>query len=221
VEDKRIAEFTPRIVYRASTAMNGAFALWFEATFPRRTDLLARFQRMEAWPLAKALYSAWKAEAARWAPGVEYDWVDNWAQQLRLSGWYEWLDGNPADSAQNRGEAGSSSQSQESARAMLNSPAVFYMLAALEWLDRETTARAREVGTEIALLGTKGFDLDSAERKYELRSMPDQRYSGLEMVSWMYVLLKAVDPTIDPEIDLSSAYMTALQLHDRRAKGDT
>lgn len=93
-EDKRLSEITARTIFRANTAMNGASALWFESQFPRRTDLLARFQRTESFQIAKKLYSIWSHDAPTWSPGKEFGWIDEWAQILGLQGWYTWKDGN-------------------------------------------------------------------------------------------------------------------------------
>jgi hypothetical protein len=89
-EDRQIADLTPKVIFRANTAMNGAFALWLEDTFPRRTEFVQRFQRTQPWTLAKQLYHMWKQDAAVWSPGAEYDWVDSWASMLRLKEWYLW-----------------------------------------------------------------------------------------------------------------------------------
>jgi tetratricopeptide (TPR) repeat protein len=93
-EDKRLSELTARTIYRANTAMNGASALWFESQFPRRTDLLARFQKTESFPMAKKLYSIWSHDVQTWSPGKEFAWIDEWAQIMGLQGWYIWKDGN-------------------------------------------------------------------------------------------------------------------------------
>lgn len=95
VEDVRVAAITPMSVFHASAALNGALALTFEELYPRRTDLIGAFEKLESWATSKRLYAAWKESADRWEPGDEYEWVDNWASVLGLTNWYEWLDGNP------------------------------------------------------------------------------------------------------------------------------
>ncbi len=94
VEDRTIANSTSRIIYRASNAMNGAFALWFEDQYPRRTDIASRFKRSDNFATSKRLYESWKASAVNWKPGEEFDWIDEWASVLGLKGWYVWTDGN-------------------------------------------------------------------------------------------------------------------------------
>ncbi|OGB96087.1 MAG: hypothetical protein A2Z31_00090 [candidate division NC10 bacterium RBG_16_65_8] len=94
----------------------------------------------------------------------------------------------------------------------------YYLLAALKWLDQEGLARAREVVAEIGALGTGGIDLHG-DRTYTLRAMPGKEFSGRHLVSYLYVCLKAIDPTLDPGIDLHEPYLQALELHQPHRRG--
>lgn len=216
-EDPQIRQHTPRAIFRANVAMNGAFAAWFEARWPRRTDLPGRYQRMEAWPLAQRLYADWKASAAQWTPGAEYDWVDRWADLLGITGWYGWIDGNGAPAAPSAPPPTKPETFTPMAEAE-QMAYLHYLLGALEWLDREGLARAREVAAEIAALGTGGIDFQG-DRTYTLRSLPGKEFSGRHVVSFLYVCLKAIDPTGDPGIDLLEPYLRALELHQGRRGG--
>lgn len=90
--DPQLQDLAPPVIFHANAAMNGAFALWSEEEFPKRTDIVDRFQDTEAWPTAQKLYRDWKVGAAEWTPGDELDWVDDWADLLGLSGWYYWIE---------------------------------------------------------------------------------------------------------------------------------
>jgi hypothetical protein len=94
VEDQAVRQRTPKLIHRASMAMNGAFVLWFDQHYPNRSDFLARFSRSDVWPLAKRLYRMWAQRAATWSPGDELHWVDEWATELGAKDWYQWVDGN-------------------------------------------------------------------------------------------------------------------------------
>jgi hypothetical protein len=214
-EDAQIRQHTPRAIFRANVAMNGAFACWFEGRWPRRTNLLGRFQRTQAWPLAERLYAQWQANASQWTPGAEYGWIDRWAEILGLTSWFVWRDdiaGPPSEGPPWRTrEPEDRSEVIHEAEQMAY---LHYLLGALEWLDREGLARAREVAAEIAALGTGGLDLHG-DRQYTLRSLPGKEFSGRHLVSYLYVCLKAIDPTVDPGIDLHDPYLRALELHRR------
>ena len=62
------------------------------------------------------------------------------------------------------------------------------------------------------------MDLDDPERRYRLSTSLGKEFSGLHLVSLLYVYLRALDPTIDPGIDLHIPYLQALQLHQGRRK---
>ncbi len=211
--DAHIRQHTPRAIFRASLAMNGAFAAWFEARWPRRTDLLTRYQRTDTWPLAQRLHAHWQASAGQWSAGAEYGWIDHWADALGLTGWYDWIDGNgaPATTPPPTPPTAGTSAPMTEAEQMAY---LHYLLGAMEWLDQAGLARAREVAGEIAALGTGGLDLQG-DRKYTLRSLPGKEFSGRQLVSYLYVCIKAIDPTVDPGIDLHEPYLRALELHRR------
>lgn len=88
--------------------------------------------------------------------------------------------------------------------------AVMYCLAALK-LFAESPEKRQPVTFEIAMLGRGGLDINDSAKNYTLKTMPGQ-FSGLQLVSYMYVGLKQLDPSTDPGIDLSKEYEMAKQL---------
>lgn len=98
------------------------------------------------------------------------------------------------------------------APAGLKMDAVMYCLAALKGFGGMDDARRKSVTAEIALLGRNGFDIASPEKKYGLKTMPG-RFSGLELLSWMYVGLKELAPDTDPSIDLQREYDMAMGIY--------
>ena len=199
--------------------MNGAFALWFAERWPRRTDLVGRYQRTEPWSVAQRLYATWTIRAAQWSPGAEYTWIDQWADLLGLTGWYEWIDDNaasPLDPTDSRPET--SAHTRRTISTAEHPAYKYYLLAALRWLDQAGVARAREVAAEIAALGAGGLDV-AGERTYTLRTVPGHVFSGRQLVCYLYVCVKALDPTVDPGIDLHEPYLQALELHRPRHRG--
>lgn len=90
--------------------------------------------------------------------------------------------------------------------------AVMYCLDALERFDDMGEAIMGQVVTEIALLGSSGLDVNDPERKYQLRNL-EGRFSGLQLVSLMYVGMKRLQPAADVGFDLSREYDMARALH--------
>ena len=88
--------------------------------------------------------------------------------------------------------------------------AVMYCLSALK-LFAESPDKLQPVTFEIAMLGRGGLDINNPVQQYTLKTMPG-KFSGLHLVSYMYVGLKQLDPSADPGIDLSKEYEMAKQM---------
>lgn len=89
--------------------------------------------------------------------------------------------------------------------------AMFYCLAALERFADMDTAQVQAVTFEIALIGRRGLNVNDVAQKYELASLPGN-FSGLQLVSMMYVGFKQIAPEMDVGFDLSREYDAARQL---------
>ncbi len=89
--------------------------------------------------------------------------------------------------------------------------AVMYCLGALEKFDAMTPEQVRAVTLEIALLGRQGLDTNDPTPKYTLRSLPGE-FTGLHLVSLLYVGFEQISPGNDIGFDLSREYETAQQL---------
>lgn len=89
--------------------------------------------------------------------------------------------------------------------------AVMYCLSALRHFDKLPLEKVRQIGFEIALLGTRGLDVNSADQKYTLKSM-EGNFSGLHLVCLQYVAFKKLAPEQNIGFDLSAEYQTALKL---------
>jgi hypothetical protein len=84
-------------------------------------------------------------------------------------------------------------------------------LAALEKFAGMETAQVQAVTFEIAMLGRRGLNVNDAAQRYELASLPGS-FSGLQLVSMMYVGFKQIAPEMDVGFDLSQEYDAARQL---------
>jgi hypothetical protein len=54
-----------------------------------------------------------------------------------------------------------------------------------------------QIAGEIALVGNTGIDYTDAAKKYTLRFLPGEEFSGLQLLSLMYVGFKKVNPELD------------------------
>ena len=93
--------------------------------------------------------------------------------------------------------------------------AVMYCLDALEKFDAMSADQVQAVTLEIALLGRQGLDTNDPTPKYRLRSMPGD-FTGLHLVSLLYVGFEQINPGHDMGFDLSEEYETARQLFSKK-----
>jgi len=89
--------------------------------------------------------------------------------------------------------------------------AVMYCVDALQKFAKLTPAEVRNVEFEIAMLGTRGLDVNDPAPKYTLRSLPGQ-FSGLNLVALMYVAAQQREPGLDVGFDLAQEYGMALAM---------
>jgi len=86
--------------------------------------------------------------------------------------------------------------------------AVMYCLGALQTFAKLSKEEVRKITFEIALLGTKGLDVNDPAQKYRLGSLPGC-FSGLHLVSIEYVGFKLLDPAVDIGFELAEEYRQA------------
>ena len=76
-----------------------------------------------------------------------------------------------------------------------------------------TPEQIRDVAYEIALLGRNGLDYAAPDEKYELRALPDRKFSGLHLMCLMFAGFKRVAPEHEVQMDLNDPFLAALQMH--------
>ena len=100
---------------------------------------------------------------------------------------------------------------------LIRPDAVMYCLGAMEHFAKLSPAEIQRITFEIAMLGTKGFEVNNPEQKYELGSMPG-KFSGLHLLCIMYVGSKLIAPESTPSFDLATEYTEAKAMFERRQK---
>jgi len=95
--------------------------------------------------------------------------------------------------------------------------AVMYCLGALEKFDAMSADEVQRIGFEIALLGTRGIDVNNPDSRYTLKNLAGE-FSGLHLLSLQYVAFKKIAPEQNIGFDLSAEYETALKLFGNKGK---
>jgi tetratricopeptide (TPR) repeat protein len=93
--------------------------------------------------------------------------------------------------------------------------AVKYCLGALERFEDMSLADVQKIGFEIAILGTRGINVNNPGSRYTLRSLPGS-FSGLQLLCLEYVAFKKFAPEHDIGFDLSAEYRSAQALFERK-----
>jgi tetratricopeptide (TPR) repeat protein len=94
--------------------------------------------------------------------------------------------------------------------------AMFFCLAALQFFHDKTQEQVKQVAFEIGDKGRQGLDINNPEKKYTLNSM-DGYFTALQLVSYMFVGFKMIDPQLDIGLDLSEEYQQALNLFSKES----
>lgn len=102
------------------------------------------------------------------------------------------------------------SQMRSNAEGGVRMDVVMYCLAAIQKFKADPKSVA-PVTMEISLLGRSGLDINNPTQKYTLSSMPG-KFSGMQLVSYMFVGFRQLAPDMDPGIDLTKEYQQALSM---------
>ncbi len=206
-----IRRLTPRKIFLASLALNGAYGLFLDDLFQGASAFAAPYRTLENFPLSQKLWKHWQERSKGLGPGDEYRLVDEFAGMIGLRDWYEW-----------RPDPGHHEATAEPLKQGTTNPAllqqkhpaaIFYFLDAFKRFDGMTPEQVRNVAFEIAMVGRSGLDYASPDEKYELRSLPDRKFSGLHLMCLMYAGFKRVAPEHDLGMDLNDPFLAALNLH--------
>lgn len=206
-----IRQLTPRKIFQASLTLNGTYGLFLDDLFHGASTFAAPYRSSETFNLSQRLWKHWQERSKNLGPGDEYGLVDEFADMTGLRDWYEWrLDPGHHDATGDPLKEGTTNPGLLKAK---HPAAIFYFLDAFKRYDAMTTEQVRIVASEIAVVGLNGLDYSSPEEKYELRTLPERKFSGLHLMCLMFAGFKRVAPMEDFGMDLNDPFLAALQMH--------
>ena len=94
----------------------------------------------------------------------------------------------------------------------LRPDAFSYCLGALQRFDGMPKSEVQRITFEIAMLGTRGLQVNDPAEQYSLNSIPG-KFSGLHLLCIEYVGFQLIDPSVDIGFDLSAEYAAACRVH--------
>jgi tetratricopeptide (TPR) repeat protein len=213
----KILEVTPKLILRAGTALNGAYSLFLDHLYHGATDYAQAYQRSESFTMSQRLFRHWQARFPRLGPGDEYTLVDEFADMVGLRGWYEWKPDTGANAKPDPSKQ--EGTSNPDLLRMKTTPAVYYCLDALKRYDTLPVEKIREITLEIGMVGRAGLDYASPDRKYLLKALPDEKFSGLHLMCLMFAGFKRIAPEHDLHMDLHEPFLTALEMFQKGEPG--
>lgn len=93
--------------------------------------------------------------------------------------------------------------------------AVLHLLGALQRYDKLSAESIREIAFEIAMLGQGGLDYANPDSKYTLRTLPGERFTGLQLMCLMHAGFQRIAPEMESGTDLHEPFLKALELHQK------
>lgn len=212
-----VRKYTPKKILQASLALNGAYALFLEDLFQGAVEFAASYRREESFGLSQKIWQHWQSRATQLAPGDEYKLVDEFADLTGLQGWYEWqIDSGHHEITAEPIKEGTTNAPLLQAK---HQAAVMYFLDAFKRFDAMKPEQVRDVAMEIAMVGRNGLDYSSPDEKYELRSLPGRKCSGLQLMCLMFAGFKRFAPEHDLQMDLHEPFLAALQIYQPKLGG--
>lgn len=125
---------------------------------------------------------------------------------------------DPTGQLGQRAEKGRSQIAEITFRARggeLRPDAFSYCLGALQMFEGLPKSEVQKISFEIAMLGTRGLDVNDPAQKYTLKSITG-KFSGLHLLCIEYVGFQLIDPSIDLGFDLSAEFVEARKIHEAR-----
>jgi tetratricopeptide (TPR) repeat protein len=206
LNSKDIKKLTPPPIFKKTLALNCAYCLLIDNIYGAKTNYAEAYRGSDFFETGRALFGAWKELHGRYRHGDEYELIEEFARILKLERWFELL---PDElSVENRG-----GPSNPELLKKKESAVIMYCLGALERLEHLPKDKIMQIASEISILGTKGIDYTNADRRFTLETIPGKSFSGLELLSIMYVAFKKIDPAVDTGLDFKDAYNSALSLY--------
>ena len=205
-----IRNLTPPKVLKPLTALNGTAALFLDDLTSGATAFWPRYEKLDGADLSLRLFQLWQDRKDSLQPGDEYDLVDEFAEILGLAGWYEWRP-DPGTHEITEAPANEGTTNPELLKQK-HPAAVWFLLDALKRYAALPAEKVRDIAFEIALLGQRGLDYASPEKKYTLRSIPGESFSGLQLMCLMHAGFQQIAPEHDTGMDLEEPFLTALSI---------
>jgi hypothetical protein len=92
---------------------------------------------------------------------------------------------------------------------------MMYCIDALKYYENLPLKEIQKITFEIAMLGTYGLDPYNADKKYTLSSVPERKFTALQMLAWEYTGFQKIDTSLDIGLDFQKEYEMAKKTYKK------
>lgn len=223
--DSDLKKLTPRLLFRSSLAMNCSYAIFTDWLYNNATEYSKPYKASNVFALGERLFSAFLSKSQGDAFGTsksqrdhfvtsmnsqseEFKLIEEFADLLGLRGWFSLVPDEQETKTQPEGTTNPELLKQK------ESATVMYCVDTLKRFENMPQDKIREIAFEVGMLGTSGIDYTKPDRRYSLKALPGEQFSGLQLLVFMYVGFKKFEPTMDTGLDFKDAYEMALKLFE-------
>jgi hypothetical protein len=219
VTEKEIVEISPKDVLSKNKIYNIVNALQFRDLYG--IDLTAEFNATKAeYKEADSFYAEYLEYKDDRQPAEEYELLQNWADDLNLSEYFQLIDENEFH-AENSAEKSmlnifeklneptnviSEDKETEMRRFLAtqklkgtNPDVVIFMVEALTYFEAMPLEKIKAIAVAIALQGAQGFD---PLKQYTVDAIPNKTFNGFQILSYCYVSFALALPDVLMELQL-------------------
>ncbi|MGL2994622.1 tetratricopeptide repeat protein [Flavobacterium sp. TSSA_36] len=235
VTDKQVLEITPSELVSCNKIYNLVGAMQLKNLYA--IDFISEFKASKIeLETANKFYEEFLEYKDDKQPAEEYELVQHWADDLKLSDYFELIGENQYRKRSNiddfihdleKNPFGSDEKDPVKEKKMktflehqealgLNSAVVMFMVGALEFFEGKSKEDIKKIAFEIAMQGTQGYDPNV--KNYKLSAIPNKEFSGYQILAYYFVSWSIAIPEMVSQLQLpfEAEYKLALSMYNTK-----
>ena len=232
VTDKKVLELIPKDIVSKTKIYNLVGAFQLKDLFA--IDFISEYNATKIeLDTASKFYQEYQEYKEDKKPAEEYELVQHWAKDLKLSEYFELIGESQYRKRSNvddfiddleKNPFGIDEKDPVKEKEMktflenqkvigLNKAVAIYMLGAMEFFEGKSKEEIKEIAFEIAMQGAQGYNPNI--KNYKLSSTPNKTFSGYQMLAYYYVSWAIAIPEMLSELQLpfDEEYKLASTMH--------
>ncbi len=204
--NKKVVEVIPQYVISRNKILSLVSSMQFAELF--HLDYVNDFKpTSDELKIATSFYDDYKNIERDTPQGIEYDLIRKWSKRLQIDSMFnlasedEYLPARETESSTISHEDTEMARFLQSQEVMGTNPAVvMYMIGAMEFLSKLPIEEVKKIALEIATIGMSGISPD--KNQYQVPSIPNQSFSGYQLLSYYYVSFSLAFPELLTKLQL-------------------